>query len=208
MELIEYVKLATAFIVSIGGTSVVVIGLAKWFGDFLSKRLLDSYNNKHEQELERIKYKYTEELEETKNALEKAKMQFARYSEKQFESYNSLWKILLYTKRQADMLWENLDPSQIPSFSEQIRLTKDAINDSLLLIEEEHYSKLILLIEQFEQFQFGKIKLIDIRGQFEGSEEISLEETRITINHNKETKDNYDKLILDIGKSFRTQLKG
>ena len=208
MELIEYVKLATAFIVSIGGTSVVVIGLAKWFGDFLSKRLLDSYNNKHEQELERIKYKYTEELEETKNALEKAKMQFARYSEKQFESYNSLWKILLYTKRQADMLWENLDPTQIPSFSEQIRLTKDAINDSLLLIEEEHYSKLILLIEQFEQFQFGKIKLIDIRGQFEGSEEISLEETRITINHNKETKDNYDKLILDIGKSFRTQLKG
>ena len=57
MELIEYVKLATAFIVSIGGTSVVVIGLAKWFGDFLSKRLLDSYNNKHEQELEKIKNK-------------------------------------------------------------------------------------------------------------------------------------------------------
>ena len=55
MELIEYVKLATAFIVSIGGASVVVVGLAKWFGDFLSKRLLDSYNNKHEQELESIK---------------------------------------------------------------------------------------------------------------------------------------------------------
>lgn len=158
MELIEYVKLATAFIVSIGGASVVVVGLAKWFGDFLSKRLLDSYNNKHEQELESIKNKYAKELEEAKSAIEKAKMQFARYSEKQFESYNSLWKILLYTKRQADMLWENSEPSQIPSFSEQIRLTKDAINDNLLLIEEEHYTKLILLIEQFEQFQFGKIK--------------------------------------------------
>ena len=29
MELIEYVKLATAFIVSIGGASVVVVSLAK-----------------------------------------------------------------------------------------------------------------------------------------------------------------------------------
>lgn len=208
MELIEYVKLATAFIVSIGGTSVVVIGLAKWFGDFLSKRLLDSYNNKHEQELEGIKNKYAKELEETKSNIEKAKMQYARYSEKQFESYNSLWKILLYTKRQADMLWEKLEPSQIPAFSEQIRLTKDAINDNLLLIEDEHYVKLILLIEKFEQLQFGKVKLVDVRGYSNENEGISIEETRTTINENKTTKDNYDKLILDIGKSFRTQLKG
>ncbi|WP_288159743.1 hypothetical protein [Bacteroides acidifaciens] len=208
MELIEYVKLATAFIVSIGGASVVVIGLAKWFGDFLSKRLLDSYNNKHEQELEGIKNKYAKELEETKSTIEKAKMQYARYSEKQFESYNSLWKILLYTKQQADMLWEKLEPSQIPAFSEQIRLTKDAINDNLLLIEEEHYVKLLMLIEKFEQLQFGKVKLVDVRGYSSENERISLEETRITINQNKTTKDNYDKLILDIGKSFRTQLKG
>ena len=54
MEIIEYVKLATAFIVSIGGSSVVVIALAKWFGDFMSHRLLDSYNNKHENELEAL----------------------------------------------------------------------------------------------------------------------------------------------------------
>ena len=170
--------------------------------------MLDSYNNKHEQELESIKNKYAKELEEAKSAIEKAKMQFARYSEKQFESYNSLWKILLYTKRQADMLWENSEPSQIPSFSEQIRLTQDAINDNLLLIEEEHYTKLILLIEQFEQFQFGKIKLVDIRGNSSKNENITVEDTFNTINQNKNTKANYDNLILDIGKSFRIQLKG
>lgn len=211
MELIEYVKLATAFIVSIGGTSVVVLGLAKWFGDFLSKRLLDSYNNKHEQELENIKNKYAKELEETKSSLEKTKLQFARYSENQFESYNSLWKILLYTKRQADMLWEKLEPTQIPSFSEQLRLTKDVINENLLLIEEEHYSKLVMLIEQFEQLQFGGIKLIDIRSfasENESNQEISLEDTRTTIHNNQATKDSYDALILDIGRSFRIQLKG
>lgn len=106
------------------------------------------------------------------------------------------------------MLWENSEPSQIPSFSEQIRLTKDAINDNLLLIEEEHYTKLILLIEQFEQFQFGKIKLVDIRGNSSKNENITVEDTFNTINQNKNTKDNYDNLILDIGKSFRIQLKG
>lgn len=212
MEMIEYVKLVTAFIVSIGGSSVVIFALSKWFGNFLSTRLLDSYNNKHEKELEVIKTKYASELENTKNELEKAKSMFLRYSEKQFELYNDLWKVLLYTKRQADLLWQKADPNQIPSFSEQIRLTRNAISDNLLLIEEEHYEKLIQLIEQFEQFQFGKLKLIDIRIQIEGGEQvqqiISKADAQNTINKNRKTKEKYDKLIMDIGKSFREQIKG
>lgn len=212
MEMIEYVKLVTAFIISIGGSSVVIFALSKWFGNFLSTRLLDSYNNKHEKELEVIKTKYASELENTKNELEKAKSMFLRYSEKQFELYNDLWKVLLYTKRQADLLWQKADPNQIPSFSEQIRLTRNAISDNLLLIEEEHYEKLIQLIEQFEQFQFGKLKLIDIRIQIEGGEQvqqiISKADAQNTINKNRRTKEKYDKLIMDIGKSFREQIKG
>ena len=211
MEMIEYVKLVTAFIVSIGGSSAVIVGLAKWFGDFMSHRLLDTYNNKHECELEALKSKYANELEETKNELEKTKLQFARYSEKQFELYNDLWRVLLYTKQQADMLWQKADPSQIPAFSEQIRQTRRAIDDNLLLIEEEHYNKLILLIEQFEQFQFGKLKLVEIRlqlGNDESRPEISPAEAKATIEANKRTKDKYDKLIMDIGKSFRKQIKG
>ena len=210
MAIIEYVKLVTAFFVSIGGASVVVVALAKWFGGFISNRLLDSYNNKHEKELENLKNKYANELEKTKNDLEKAKLQFVRYSEKQFELYNDLWKVLLYTKRQADMLWEKADPVQIPAFSEQIRLTKNAINDNLLLIEEEHYNKLIELINQFEQFQFGKQKLVEIRTRYDGeqAQSISKEETREVIVQNQKTKENYDSLIMDIGKSFRNQIKG
>lgn len=209
--MIEYIKLATAFFASVGGASVVILGLAKWFGGFLSNRLLDSYNNKHEKELEGIKSKYARELESTKNELEKAKLQFVRYSEKQFDLYNDLWKTLLYTKQQADMLWKKADPNQIPSFSEQIRLTRKAIDDNLLLIEEEHYNKLIQLIEQFEQFQFGKLKLIDIRAQLEDGElvqRITVEDTKSTILQNKSTKDKYDELIMDIGNSFRKQIKG
>lgn len=149
-------------------------------------------------------------MEKTRTDLEKAKLQFIRYSEKQFELYNDLWKVLLYTKQQADMLWEKADPAQIPAFSEQIRLTKNAINDNLLLIEEEHYNKLIELINQFEQFQFGKQKLIEIRVSYDNIQtpSISKEDTKVTIAQNKKTKENYDKLIMDIGKTFRNQIKG
>lgn len=202
-------KFLGATLISMGGATVVIVGLSKWFGDFLSNRLLDNYNNKHSKELEGIKGKYGKELEETKSALEKAKSQFLRYSEKQFDLYNDLWRVLLYTKLQADELWENAIPEKIPSFSEQIKLTKTAINDNLLLIEEEHYDKLMELIKQFEQFQFGKVRLVDIRRKPGESEEtISVFETKQTIDLNKNTKDNYDKLIMEIGKTFRIQIKG
>jgi hypothetical protein len=205
----EIMKFLGATLISMGGATVVIVGLSKWFGDFLSKRLLDNYNNKHSKELEGIKGKYNRELEETKTALEKAKSQFLRYSEKQFDLYNDLWRVLLYTKLQADELWENAIPEKIPSFSEQIKLSKTAINDNLLLIEEEHYDKLMELLKQFEQFQFGKVRLVDIRRRpGENSEIISPSETRQTIDLNKKTKDNYDKLIMEIGKTFRNQIKG
>ncbi len=202
-------KFLGATLISMGGASVVIVGLSKWFGDFLSKRLLDNYNNKHINELEGIKGKYSKELEETKSTLEKAKSKFLMYSEKQFDLYNDLWRVLLYTKFQADELWENAIPEKIPSFSEQIKLTKTAINDNLLLIEEEHYHKLMELIKQFEQFQFGKVRLVDIRRKIgENVSNISAFQTRQTIDLNKETKDNYDKIIMEIGTTFRNQIKG
>lgn len=205
----EIMKFLGATLISMGGATVIIVGLSKWFGDFLSRRLLDNYNNQHSKELERIKGKYSKELEETKSSLEKAKSQFIRYSEKQFDLYNDLWRVLLYTKLQADELWENAIPEKIPSFSEQIKLTKTAINDNLLLIEEKHYDKLMELIKQFEQFQFGKVRLVDIRRRpSENGEEISLNETRQTIDLNKDTKDNYDNLIVEIGKKFRSQIRG
>ncbi|AXP81568.1 hypothetical protein CJ739_2495 [Mariniflexile rhizosphaerae] len=209
MEFSEYLKLLGAILTSVGGATVVIIALSKWFGDFLSKRLLDNYNNKHKTELEGIKIKYQGELEKTKTDLEKAKSQFIRYSEKQFDLYNDLWKVLLYTKHQADELWASAIPEKIPAFGEQIKLTRDAIDDNLLLIEEEHYDKLIELITQFDQFQFGKIKLVEIRSKpLEERENITTEQAKRTINQNKRTKENFDNLLMEIGQSFRNQIKG
>ena len=211
MNMKDIFQLLAALAVSLGGTTVVVVALAKWFGGFISTRLLDSYNNKHERELEKIKSDYSTELEKTKSELEKAKSRFLRYSEKQFELYNDLWKVLLQTKHQADMLWEKANPQQLPAFGEQIRLTRKAIDDNMILIEEDHYEKLIQLISQFENFQFGKLRLIEVSAQVPGNtpnNEPSEQEMRRAITKNSKIKSSYESLILEIGKSFRDQIRG
>ena len=211
MNMKDIFQLLAALAVSLGGTTVVVVALAKWFGGFISTRLLDSYNNKHERELEKIKSDYSTEIEKTKSELEKAKSRFLRYSEKQFELYNDLWKVLLQTKHQADMLWEKANPQQLPAFGEQIRLTRKAIDDNMILIEEDHYEKLIQLISQFENFQFGKLRLIEVSAQVPGNtpnNEPSEQEMRRAITKNSKIKSSYESLILEIGKSFRDQIRG
>lgn len=211
MNMKDIFQLLAALAISLGGTTVVVVALAKWFGGFISTRLLDSYNNKHERELEKIKSNYSTELEKTKSELEKAKSRFLRYSEKQFELYNDLWKVLLQTKHQADMLWEKANPQQLPAFGEQIRLTRKAIDDNMILIEEDHYEKLIRLISQFENFQFGKLRLIEVSAQVPGNtpnNEPSEQEMRRAITKNSKIKSSYESLILEIGKSFRDQIRG
>lgn len=207
----DFLELIGALVVSIGGASVVIIGLSKWFGEFISQRLLDRYNNKHETELEGIKTKYQKELESTKTDLEKAKSLYLRYTEKQFELYNDLWKVLLYTKQQADSLWEKAIYEKIPAFIEQIQLTKNAVNDNMLLIEEEHFTKLDALINQFEEFKLGKEKLISLKNKSIHeirSLGVTQAEAQQTIKENLDWKNKYDSLILEIGKSFRTQIKG
>ncbi|MDR3665239.1 MAG: hypothetical protein P4L35_00215 [Ignavibacteriaceae bacterium] len=172
----DYLELIGALVTSIGGASVVIIAISKWFGDFLAKTLFEKYRTTKEIELEGLKVSYQTELENTKANLEKAKLSYLRYSEGQYKLYNELWKVLLYTKNQADVLWERASKERIPAFSEQIRNAKNAINDNMLLIEEEHYENLMKLINQFEQFQFGKKKLVDMSLRTEDNSPLGISE--------------------------------
>lgn len=204
-----FLKLFAALFASMGGATIIIIALSRWFGEFMSKRLLDRYNNEHSKDLELLKSSYQKELELTRTELDKAKSLFLRYSEKQFDLYNELWKVLLYTKNQADELWEKVMPEKIPSFAEQIRLTKNAVDENMLLIEDGHYDKLNELIKKFEQFSFGKIKLIDLGNKsMDELKQITHQELQHTITENKKVKDDYDALLMIIGKAFRSQIKG
>ncbi len=210
LNYIDYLELIGALVTSIGGAAVIIIAISKWFGDLTAKTLFEKYRSEKEKELEVIKNSYNKELIKIKANLDKAKALFFRYSEKQFELYNELWKVLLYTKNQADSLWLDVRPEKIPAFSEQIKNTKNAINDNMLLIEEKHYKKLMKLIEQFEQFQFGKQKLVNVSSESfeEAPYDFNKNEVERVIASNKETKDAYNSTIMEIGKSFRSQIKG
>ena len=208
IDMAELFKIAGAILASlfVGGGIVAVI--ARAMGNWISKRTLDHYNNKHEKELEQLKASYSEALAKTNHELEKAQRRHFLYSQSQFELYNSLWKQLVYTKRLADDLWEKADPKNLPSFADQIRQTKFVIEENMLLIEEEHYNRLIDLIGEFENFKVGKQRLVEIRQST--TEEIlaNIEDVADMIKKNGDSKEKYDNLVSQIGLSFRKQLHG
>ena len=183
-----YVDLAKAVIIAFGGPVVIIFALSSFFGNIFSKG----------------------KIAKIEAELDKAKSQFFRYSEKQFELYNDLWRVLMRTKIMADELWENAQSSKLPAFAEQINLTRNAVMDNMLLIEELHFKDLDNLLTKFEQFQFGKQKLIEIRSSSTSSSIILASEKTIkqAISKNKSIRKEYTTIIMTIGESFRNQIKG
>ena len=134
---------------SLGGTSFIVVGLSKYFGNIFANKLLEKDKAKYQRELEEIKSnfqselekdkakyqgelegvknKYQAELEIRKAELEKSKALFFRYSEHQFLLYNELWKNLCDLKQIGEELWEKAEPEKIKNFSEQLGTTKSAV---------------------------------------------------------------------------------
>lgn len=203
MSVATFLNLISAIVISVGGTTVLILALAKWFGGFISSRLLDKYNNKHESELEELKSRYVKELENTRHELKKAQALFLRYSERQFELYNNLWRTLQQTKRQADTLWAEPNTQNLLAFAQLVIISRNAVDDSQLMIEEDHYNQLDSLLRQFESFKVGKTYLADPR----------LLDTDITqrqlnkIVGNRQIKAEYDLLMKELSKSFRKQIK-
>ena len=208
ISMIEIFKITGAILASaLFGGGIVAI-MVKYLANWLSRRTLDYYNNKHTKELEQLKASYSEALENTKHELEKARRRHHLYSQSQFELYNSLWKQLIYTKRLADSLWNNADPKKLPSFADQIRQTKYVIEENMLLIEEEHYNQLVDLMDESENFKVGKQRLAEIR--LSSTDEIlaNIQDVSNMIQDNQDCKERYDNLVTQIGNSFRRLLHG
>lgn len=208
MSTIEILKVSVMVVLSITGGGGIMAFIVKCTSGWISQRMLDHYNNVHEKELEDIKAKYSEALAKTQLELDKAERKHYLYSQSQFELYNSLWKQLVYTKRLADELWNDADPQKLPSFAEQIRQTKFVIEENMLLIEDAHYNSLIQLMTEFENFNVGKRKLVEIgQSSFDAILE-RIEDISKMIKDNRGSKDRYDTLVSQVGDSFRKQIHG
>jgi hypothetical protein len=200
-----------AIVVSVGGTSAIVIALAKWFGDRLANKLLEKDKAKYQEELEGLKTKYQNELETKKMELEKSKTIFLRYSEHQFNLYNELWKSLCELKHIGEELWERAEIQKVKDFSKQLKNTKLTVEKSALLIEENHYKDLIKILDNFGKFEFGKMTLVSLRNRQAHELEnygVNEREIRRVIDQNGQTKHEFISLVDNLSFEFKRQIKG
>ena len=200
-----------AIVISVGGTSAIVIGLAKWFRDRLANKLLEKDKAKYQKELEGLKTKYQNELETKKTELEKSKSMFLRYSEHQFNLYNELWKSLCDLKNIGEELWERAEIQKVKDFSKQLKTTKLTVEKSALLIEDNHFKDLIKILDNFGKFEFGKMTLISLRNRQAHELEnngVNEGEVRRVIDQNRHTKQEFVSLVANLSIEFKRQIKG
>ena len=200
-----------AIIVSDGGTSAIVIVLAKWFGDRIANNLLEKNKAKYQEELEGLKTKYQTELETKKSELEKSKTIFLRYSEHQFNLYNELWKSLCDLKNIGEELWERAEIQKVKDFSKQLKTTKLTVEKSAILIEDIHYKDLINILDNFGKFEFGKMTLISLRNRQAQELEIfgiNKGEIRRVIDENEKTINEFVRMVDKLSTEFKKQIKG
>lgn len=197
-----------ALLVSIGGSSVIIFALAKWFGGVLAQKVLEKDKNRYQQELEKLKTEYQLDIETLKDKLEKARSKFARYSEHQFSLYNELWRDLVLLKDLGHQLWERAEISTLKKFNTQRKKARLSTEQSVLLIEQQHYLALVDILEAFEDFEKGKLIVASRRAVHDVPDEVLRDELRYTIERNGQLKDQFDALLTRLSLEFRQQIKG
>jgi hypothetical protein len=196
--------------VSIGGSSILIIGLSSWLGKVWADRILEQDRLKYQSELEKVKSNYEKELEKYKDELDTSKALFLRYSEHQFTLYNNLWNSLCDLDLSAENLWSHTSSQNLINFSVQLFRTGKSVQYNRLLIEAEHFNQLHKILNEFRNFQIGKITLIDLRKETPQTiEELARNiVANEQIQKNKATKQRYNLLLEEIAKSFKKQIAG
>lgn len=156
--------------------------------------------------LEQTKANYQKEFDIHRAEIEKQKAHAFRYSEHQFKLYNTLWGTLIDLKVKADDLWNSADARRFNQFVKQLIVTKNEIEKSRLIIEENHYKQLQKLIEEFAEFRYGKESLLTVRNS--EVTDIQLNEIHEIINRNERIRFKYLEFLEHIGLYFRGQIKG
>lgn len=206
-------KLATAILASLGGGAVIILGLSSLLGKILSERLLEAYKGKNQIQLEETKSELLSDIERLKSDLLLTLEISKRFSENQFYLYNELWSSLSDLKIAGNNLWERSSNSNLVKFSQQLKKTEDQILRSSLLIDDQHYAMLRMLLDKFNSFQFGKTKLRDLRNRRNGEtvtrgEDLTPQDIERTIQSNKAIKDEYSQLLVEIEGYFKRQIRG
>ena len=184
--------------------------LSSYFGKLWASKILESDRAKYNSELEGLRNVFNKELEYYKNQLELNKAALSRYSEYQFHLYNELWQHLCDLRFSGDKLWDEANVGNLKDFSQQLFTTKNHVIKSSLLIEDDHYTQLLAVLDIFANYQIGKQKLIEIRLQDAPSHAVFqqvLQQQGSILGDNRLKKMEYDSLLDLLKKSFKNQLR-
>jgi hypothetical protein len=178
-------KLAASILASTGVGAVIIFGLSSWLGKVWANRILEA---------DRLRYQSALDV-------------FKRYSETQFHLYNDLWSSLCDLRINGDKLWEEANTINARRFARQLHKTRDMVQKRSLLIEDEHYEALKKLLQEFGNFNLGKVRLMELRRQQFQLSEVLDQEVKRVIQQNRSKKDAYSKLLSELEQSLKRQLR-
>ena len=105
---------ASAILGSVGGASLIIIGLSSWLGKVWANRILEKDKLKYTSELEKIKAQLQSESQ-------KQHLMFSMYFEGQFKLYNDLWVSLSELQSGVEALWSEASAHNLKSFVTAVR---------------------------------------------------------------------------------------
>ena len=77
-----------------------------------------------------------------------------------------------------------------------------------MIIEADHYERLTELFDQFAEVEFGKAKLLQLRGERDRLNGLEQEEIRYVIDNNRQMRESFNTLVGEIKSQFGGQLRG
>jgi hypothetical protein len=97
MNIFEIIQIATAIILSLGGSGLILIGLTSWLAKVWANRIMQDEKLKHDRELASLR-------EEFRGKIEKGIYIYKIQYEKEFEIYQELWATLIPLYQKTTLL--------------------------------------------------------------------------------------------------------
>ena len=187
------------FLGTIGGVSVILLGLSAWLGRVWAERISEQERSRNAQELERLKLE-----------LDLVRTQALRVSQAKFELYSAVWSDLQDVRTLGDRLWQRPTRNMLQQFIDALHAATAAINRGRLLLRESDYGELQRLIEDFENYRVGKQRLIEIASPDELETNFNLEngaDVQRQIEQNGVRRKEYEKALEAVASHFRQELR-
>ena len=178
-------KLVASMLASLGGGALIVFGMSSWLGKVWANRILEA---------DKLKYQH-------------ALAVVNRYSETQFHLYNELWSSLCDLQIAGDHLWEQANSINARRFSQQLQKTREMVKKRSLLIEDDHYRSLKGLVQEFDDFNLGKARLLELRGNQFPLENVPDQDVHRVVHENQLKREAYSQLVTELEQSLKDQLR-